>query len=148
MNAFVLALRAVGSQIIMRLYVPVVIGAGIILALLIFGAFWLTTLNAWWWLLFIPITSLFCIASAVAVVIFLLVRFVTPAQTKTQKRAVKQFTDKLQNIADIAGTPKILILFRVARSVAAPSKESYLADLISNKDLVKEFRDLQKLFTA
>lgn len=147
MNAFVLALRAVGAQIIMRLYIPTVMGAEIVLALLVAGAFWLTTLNAWWWLLFIPITSLFCIMSAVAVVIFLLVRFVTPAQTKAQKRAVKQFTDKLQTIADIAGTPKIVILFRVARSVMTPSKESYLADFINSEGLVKEFRNLQKLFT-
>ena len=148
MNAFVLALRAVGAHIFMRIYIPVVVGAGIILALLAAGALWLTTLSAWWWLLFIPITSIFCIASAIAVVMFLLIRFVTPEQTKSQKRAVKNFSDKLQNIADIAGTPKIIILFRVARSVAAPSKESYLADLISNKDLVKEFRDLQNLFQA
>lgn len=146
MRPFALALRAVGARIIMRLYVPVIIGIAIVMTLLIAGAFWLTTLSAWWWLLFIPIVSLVCIVISIATVILLLVRLVTPVQTKAQKRAVKQFTDRVQNVADIVGTPKIIILFQVARSVAAPDKHTYLADLINNKDLVKEFRDLQRLF--
>lgn len=146
MRPFVLALRAIGTQLAMRLYVPTVIGAAVVMALLVAGALWLTILSEWWWLLFIPLTVLFCVVFAVASIFLLLIRFVRPQQTKAQKRAVKQFVDKLQNVVDVVGTPKIFILFRVVRSVAAPSKDRYLADLVSNRELAKDFREIQQSF--
>lgn len=118
MGPFVLTLRAVGSQLAMRLYVPAVITASVVLALLVFGALWLTTLSEWWWLLFIPITVLFTIVLAVAIIIFMLIRYVRPTQTQVQKRAVGQFVDKLQGVTDVIGTPKFIILFRVIRSLS------------------------------
>ncbi len=146
MNSFVLALRAVGTHLAMRLYVPVVASAAIVMALLIGGGLWLTTVNNWWWLLLIPITSLFCIVLAIAAVVLMLIRFVRPAQSKAQKQAVKKFVDKLQAVAEIAGTPKGIILFRIIRSVTAPSKDSYLSELVENKQLANDFRDLQRSF--
>ena len=76
----------------------------------------------------------------------MLIRYVQPAQTKVQQRAVKRFVDKIQGVAEIAGTPKVIILFRVVRSIAAPKKDSYLSDLVANKELVNDFRELQRLF--
>lgn len=146
MNAFVLTLRAVGTQLAMRLYVPAVAAAAVIMALLVAGGVWLTTISQWWWLLFIPLTILFCVALAVAIVLLLLIRFVRPEQTKVQKRAVSQFVDKVQNITDIVGTPKALVLLRVIRSIAAPSKNSYLSQLVSNRELISDFKDLQRSF--
>lgn len=148
MGPFVLTLRAVGSQLAMRLYVPAVITASVVLALLVFGALWLTTLSEWWWLLFIPITVLFTIVLAVATIIFMLIRYVRPTQTQVQKRAVGQFVDKLQGVTDVIGTPKFIILFRVIRSVAAPSKDKYLSNLVKNRELAGDFRELQRLFDA
>lgn len=146
MKPFVLTLRAIGSRLALRLYIPAVIAAAVVLALLVGGGVWLTTLSSWWWLLFIPITALFCIALAVALVVLFLIRYVQPSQTKAQKKAVSNFVDKLQSVADVAGTPKFIILFRVVRSIAAPSKDSYLADLANTGKLAKDFRDLQGLF--
>lgn len=148
MGPFVLTLRAVGSQLAMRLYVPAVITASVVLALLVFGALWLTTLSEWWWLLFIPITVLFTIVLAVATIIFMLIRYVRPTQTQVQKREVGQFVDKLQGVTDVIGTPKFIILFRVIRSVAAPSKDKYLSNLVKNRELAGDFRELQRLFDA
>ena len=146
MNSFVLALRAIGTQLAMRLYVPAVIAGSIIAVLLIAAALWLTTLGDWWWLLFIPITIAACIAIGIASVALLLIRYVRPDQTKEQQRAVKQFVDKLQGVVDIAGTPKFIILFRVVQSIAAPSQSSYLSSVVKNRELASDFRELQRLF--
>lgn len=146
MNSFVITLRAIGSHLAMRLYIPAVIAAGIIVGLLVAVGLWLTSLSDWWWLLFIPITILGCVVLGIAMVVLSLIRYVRPSQTKAQKRATSKFVDKLQGLTDIAGTPKFIILFRVVRSIAAPKKDSYLADLAGNKQLVNDFRELQRSF--
>lgn len=148
MKPFTLAIRAVGAQLALRLYKPTVIGAGVALALLLGGTYWLTTLSPWWWLLFIPLVSISFVLIAVAFVILRLIYYVRPKQNKLQRQAVNQFTDRLQGLADFAGTPKFLILFRVVRSIAAPTKSTYLANLARNKELASDFRKLQKLFTT
>jgi len=147
MKPFVLALRAIGAAFVMRLYFPLVIGAVSIIVILVSGALWLTTVDEWWWLLFIPITSLLIVLFAVGFVILMVVRLVRPAQTKAQQQAVKQFIDKLQGVAEIVGTPKVIIFFRVVRSIAAPSKDSFLTDLVKNGELGKEFRAIQASFS-
>lgn len=146
MNSFVLALRAIGAGLAMRLLIPVAVIAALVFILLFGSALWLTTLSNWWWLLLIPLTSVFCIALAIGFVLFSLIRYVRPTQTDAQRRAVGQFISKLQNIAEIAGTPKFLLLFRVVKSIASPNKNTYLSDLVSNKELAGDFRALQRLF--
>jgi hypothetical protein len=146
MNSFVLALRAIGTHLAMRLYIPAVVIVSVWVALLVATGLWLTTFSNWWWLLLIPITSFACIALGVALVVLALIRFVRPTQTSAQRKAVTQFTDKLQAIAETIGTPKVIILFHVVRSIAAPSKDTYLANLVAHKTLAHDFRDLQRSF--
>ena len=148
MKPFVLALRAIGAEFVIRLCIPiaVIILAGF--ALLMASAYWLTTFSGWWWLLFIPITSLFIVLCTVGFVVLMLVRFVRPLQTKAQQKAVKQFVDKLQGVAEIVGTPKFIVLFRVVRSIAAPSSNTYLSNLVEDRELAKDFREIQASFNA
>ena len=146
MNPFVLTIRAIGTEFAMRLYIPVVIIAGIVIALLGLGTWWLTTLSAWWWLLFIPLIIFSSVVIGVAFVIFSLIRFVRPPQTKAQKQAVKAFNNRLQEVAEIAATPKFIILFHVIRSISAPSKDTYLSKLAQNKELVSDLRAIQRSF--
>lgn len=146
MKPFVLALRAIGAEFATRLFIPVVSIAAIIMALVAGGIWWLTTLSQWWWLLFIPVTSLFCILVGVGFVVFSLIRYIRPPQTNTQKKAVKQFVNRLQTIAEVTGTPKFIVLYRVVQSIAAPSKDAYLFDLIENRTLITEFTELQRSF--
>lgn len=148
MQPFVLSLRAVGANLAMRLYIPATIIAGIIMILIVGAGLWLTSISSWWLLLLIPIVVIFSIITAIAVVVLMLIRYVRPQQTPKQKKAVANFVDKLQGISDIAGTSKLVLLFRVIRSIAAPRKNTYLADLAKNKYLANDFRELQKLFTV
>lgn len=146
MNSFVLTLRAIGSALAMRLFIPIVAIVGVWFVLFYSLAFWLTTLSDWWWLLLIPLTSLLCIALAAGFVVLSLIRYVRPAQTKAQKQAVGRFIGRVQGVAEVAGTPKFLILFRVIRSIASPSKDTYLSELVKNKELASDFRALQRSF--
>ena len=146
MDAFVLTIRAIGAALALRLAIPVVIVTSVWFVVFYGGTLWLTTLSGWWWLLMIPITTLFCIALGVGFVFFMLIRHVRPPQTKAQKQAVKEFVDKMQHIAEIAGTPKFLILVRVVRSIAAPTKDTYLSDILQDRQLVGDFRALQRSF--
>lgn len=146
MNPFILTLRAVGAGLAQKLLFPIMIIIGIWFVLFFGLAFWLTTIGEWWWLLLIPLTSLLCVTLAVGFVVFSLIRYVRPAQNKEQKQAVEQFIAKLQGVTDITSTPKFLILFRVVRSIASPTKDTYLADVVNNKKLVGDFRELQRLF--
>ncbi len=147
MESFILSLRAIGTHLAMRLYIPVAIGTTIVILLLFAGVVWLTTFSAWWWLLFIPTVALCSLLGAIEIVLFVLIRRVRPGQTKEQKQAVQRFVDKIQRTAEIVGTPKAVILFRVVRSAASPSKDPYLADLVSSKELVGDFRELQRMFS-
>ena len=146
MNSFVLAIRAVGTAFVMRLYIPVVVAGSLIFVLLSMGTWWLTTFSPWWWLLFIPLIILFSVAIGIAFVVFSLIRFVRPVQTKTQAQAIKAFINRLQNVAEIVATPKFLILFHVVRSVSAPSQDTYLTNIVQNKELVSDFRAIQRSF--
>ena len=146
MNSFVLTIRAIGTEFAMRLYVPIVIAVAIVISLLGVGTWWLTTFSAWWWLLFIPLIIFSSVVIGVAFVAFSLIRFVRPSQTKAQQQAVKAFNSRLQEVAEIVATPKFLIFFHVIRSISAPSKDTYLSKLVQNRELVSDFRAIQRSF--
>lgn len=146
MNSLALTIRAIGTEFAMRLYIPIVVAASLIIILLGMGAWWLTTFSAWWWLLFVPLILLSSVAIGIAFVVFSLIRFVRPTQTKAQKQAVRTFTNRLQEVAEIVATPKFLIFFHVVRSISAPSKDTYLTNLVQNKELVGDFRAIQRSF--
>lgn len=148
MEPFIRTVRAIGTQLALRLYIPAAATLIVVMGGIIMAALWLTTLSNWWWLLFVPVTIAGSVALALAIIVLLLIRHIRPPQTKAQKQAVAEFVDKLQGTADIVGTPKVIILFRVIRSIAAPSKDHYLSDLAARKDLVSDFKHLQRQFTV
>jgi hypothetical protein len=146
MNSFVLTIRAIGAEFAMRLFIPIVIIVAATITLVGVGAWWLTTFSSWWWLLFVPLVILASVAIGIGFVVFSLIRFVRPSQTKTQKQAVKAFSSRLQGVAEIAATPKFLIFFHVIRSISAPSKDTFLTKIVQNKELVSDFRAIQRSF--
>lgn len=140
------AVRAIGTEFAMRLWWPAfyafvliaIVGVGLLI--------WLTSLNAWWWLLALPIGIGLSVAAVLLTVFFLLIRYVRPDRTSSQKRQVQQFVDKLALLQELSGTPKFIILFRTVRSIAAPRSDSYLKDLVSTKDLKTDFMEIARSF--
>lgn len=147
MQPTILAIRAIGSEFARRMFYPVVITSGIAAVVLIGGAIWLMTLSAWWGLLLFALVSALCIGIAVATVVFLTIRTVTPAQNPVQKKAVKAFVGKLQLLSETVGTPKFILLFRIVKDVAAPRADGFIGTLTGTSATIKkDYTALVKLF--
>jgi hypothetical protein len=148
MKSYVLAIRAIGSEFGGRLwtqFLPIFIGTAILLMVL---QLWLASLNTWWWLLVIPISIFIGVGLVIGFVFRMLISYVRPAQTPDQRVSVPNFVDKLQFVNEVTGTPKIIVLFRVIRSIAAPSSDSYLKDIVETKTLRADFQAITRDFTS
>jgi hypothetical protein len=140
-------IRSIGAEFAGRIFYPIAIISAVTFAISITAVVWLVTYSQWWLLLLVPIIMLLCIVSAVLAVMWLTVRTVTPVQSKPQKKAVKQFVDKLQRVSDAAQTPKVVLLFRIVRDIAAPRADGFIGTIASDtSSLTRDFADLQKLF--
>ncbi len=146
MQATFLAIRAVGAELARRLWLPIVVIALMVAVALGVLLGWLVSLDAWWWLLALPIIIGLSVVAVLLTVFFLLIRYVRPQLSQSQKKQVQQFVDKLQLLQEISGTPKFIILFRTVRSIAAPRSDSYLSDLFNTKDLARNFSSIAKSF--
>ncbi len=142
------AIRAIGTEFAMRLWWPACYAAIFIAVVCVGLLVWLTSMNAWWWLLALPIGIGLSVATVLLIVFFLLIRYVRPNRTASQKQQVRQFVDKLALLQELSGTPKFIILFRTVRSIAAPRSDSYLKDLVSTKNLKTDFMEIARSFDA
>lgn len=139
--------RAVGAELAWRMIRPMlIIGITIAVLLLTLGG-WLTTQDALWWILqFIFITSItfFVLLSVVVVTIL---RYFTPLQNDGQKKAVGNFVDKLQRVADTLGISNFVLLFRIVRDVVRPQEKTFIEQVTEDSTtLHTDFIRLQKLF--
>ena len=147
MKPSILAIRSIGAEFANRVYLPVAVIALVILAGLFGLTFWLTTLSDWWWLLFALLTIVGSVVIGVLGVVKLIIRSVTPAQSKAQKKQAKAFVDKLQRLSEVAGTPKFVLLFQIVRDIAAPRENGLIASISNDTtSLKREFTELSNTF--
>jgi len=147
MNASIAVIRAVAGEITNRIYLPILITAIVIAALLTGLVIWLTTMNAWWLLLAIPLVIAILIVGALLIIVRIIIAAVTPSQNKTQRKEVKAFTDKLLNLSEITQTPKFILLFRIAKDVLSSNKSHYVESVISDTaSLRSDFTALRRSF--
>jgi len=125
MSPTIQALRSIGSEFAQRIYVPILITVGIVAIILIGLNIWLVTISPWWWILLAFFILGTLVATSAFIAIGLLIKAVRPLQNKTQRKQVRAFVDKLQNIADVAGTPKIVLLFRITKDLLTKKEDSY-----------------------
>ncbi|HEU4830628.1 MAG TPA: hypothetical protein VFS65_00470 [Candidatus Saccharimonadales bacterium] len=147
MKPSLLAIRSIGAEFANRIYGVVAIIVSAICALFLGLNLWLTTLSNWWWLLFMALIVGTSIAIGFLVVIKLVIKSVTPVQSKSQRVQTKAFVDKLQSVSDAAQTPKIVLMFRIVRDIAAPRTDGFIATLSSNTaSLKRDFIALSDTF--
>jgi len=148
MNPTIKALRAIGTEFAWRIYTPLLIIVGSVSIVLVGISIWLTTLSAWWWILCILFFILLLIAAAIFTTVGMLIRTIRPAQNKTQSMQVKKFVDKIQTVADVASTPKSVILFRIVRDLISKREDSYTRRISSEtlamqhdlRDIIASFK--------
>ena len=147
MSATITTIRAIGAEFAIRLFIPIVVISTILAALLVIGVVSLSTLSEWWLLLLIPVIILISVTIGVLAISWLVVRTVRPVQTRPQLLGVKTFVDKLQRVSEAAQTPKVVLLFRIIRDIASPSKSGFIGTLTEDtSSLTRDFRDLKNLF--
>ena len=147
MNPTIKALRSIGSEFAQRIYVPIFITVEIVAVILIALNVWLVTISPWWWILFAFFILGTLIATTILVAIGLLIKTVRPLQDKTQSKQVSAFVDKIQSLADIAGTPKIVILFRITNDLVTKKEDSYTRRISSETlSMQHDLRDIISSF--
>ena len=148
MKPSIQVIRAVGASFANRVFYPVLITCIVLTTGTAVVVVWLTTLSQWWWLLGIPVVMGICVLIGVLAITKLVIRTVTPIQTKPQKHAVKLFVDKLQRLSEATQTPKFILLFRIVRDIAAPSEKGYIGELARDTlSLKQDYNQLVQLFS-
>ena len=148
MKPTLLTIRAIGAEFANQLWLPVVLLASGIGILLIALVWWLSVaVSSWWLLLGFPVVIALSVAAALLTVFKFVIRFISPVTTKQQRLATKGFVDKLSQIAEVAGTPKFILLFQIVRDIAAPKENGLIGDLVTNTSSLKgDFQKLRTLF--
>jgi hypothetical protein len=147
MNTSITVVRAVAGDIANRVYIPILIITIVIMVILIGLVIWLSTISLWWLLLLIPVLIAVVIAGTILTVTRIILAILTPPQTKTQRKEVKKFTDKILAVSELTQTPKFILLFRVVRDALSPKKANYIESLVSETvSLRQDFNDLQRSF--
>jgi len=134
-----LAIRSIASEFARRLYAPVAVSSAIVAALVLALAIWLVTINEWWLILLILVCGMTFFAFVALGVALIVIKKVTPQQSKIQKKQTKAFVDKLLRVAEVTSTPKFILLFQVMKDIVKPSHEGFISS-VSN-DTVSLKRD-------
>jgi ABC-type transport system involved in cytochrome bd biosynthesis fused ATPase/permease subunit len=143
MKPSIQTIRAIAVEFFIRVYKPVVVITYIFLGVLLALSIWLTTLNGWWGILLGLVILAILIASAALIIIQIAIRFVRPFESKTQKKQAKALVEKMLSIAEVVATPKVMILFQVAKDIIAPSSQGYIASIGQNTTSIG--RDIAEL---
>lgn len=138
MNSLILTIRALTAEFANRLFWPLLIIGGILSVLLISLSVWLTTLSGWWWLLFAVIALWVFIFAIATGIVGAVIQAVNPKQTATQKKAVKSFVDKLQDISDTLQTPKAFLLARIVWDVLRKNNNGLVYTMSSHTATTKK----------
>lgn len=147
MKPSILAIRAIGAELANRIYVIVAMIILVLSVLLLGASIWLTTFSSWWWLLVGVLIIAASVAIGVLTILKLIIRTVTPFQSKTQKKQTKAFVNKLEQLSEVAQTSKFVILFRIVRDIAAPRQDGFVASLSQDTtSLRSDFVELSKTF--
>jgi hypothetical protein len=131
------AVRSIGVTFASRLYKPVVIVYCIVAAILLGLSIWLATIDPLWLILLVFVVFILFIVGGLLVAGLFIIKRVAPVQTKAQKLQSKQLADKLMRLAEVTGTPKIVLLFNVVKDVVAPSDKGYIISLSNDTTSIK-----------
>lgn len=147
MKSTFLAVRAIGAEFARQIYVAAAIIVGVLSLGSLGLSLWLTTFNAWWWVLFAALAIWILIAVVGLVAVKLIITALAPTLAKEQKVATKAFVGKLQRLSEVAGTPKPILLFQIMRDMVSPRQNGLITSVSSDtSSLKRDFIALVKSF--
>lgn len=105
--------------------------------------------SLWWLLLGIVPTTLFCVALAIWIGVFVTAGRLAPDMNREQKKATKRVVKEVGSVAEHIGTPRFILIFRIVRDVVMPPRtgQTLIGELAGTPGkLHREFEALRKLF--
>lgn len=150
MDKTVLAVRAITAEYIKQWLLPFLF-AGIGVYAVVMGVVaWIASIaSAWWWLLAVVPSIVFLLALALWVFVRVLAGRISPPLSKQQKRAVKRFNQKINDVAEKIATPKFVIVYRVIKDVITrpTSSKTFIGEIAQEPgEMRKAFDDLRNSF--
>lgn len=150
MESTILAIRAISSLYARRLLWPFLwTGIGVyILIMAIIG--WIASISSnWWWLMGIGPTLILIIGAIIWLTGYVLVRRIAPTMNTQQTKATRKFIGHIDKVAEHAGTPAFVILFRIIRDIATrpQSDRTLIGEWVREPgDIHHDFEALRRLF--
>lgn len=150
MDQTVLAIRAITSEYAKRwLWLPLALGAGVYIVLMVIIGWIAAVASPWWWLLAIVPTFVFLIALTLWIIARVIAGRVAPVMNKRQRKAARKFIDRLDKVAEHLGTPKFVVLYRIIKDIVVrpTSSKTYIGEITQEPgEMRRAFDDLKTLF--
>lgn len=138
MDAYTKASRAVIAAYAKKTLRPIEVVAIIVLVVGLIGTAWLiSNVSGWWWLLMIIVIAYGFIGSLIWLVIRFTLDRLRPEQTVLQKKAVEQFLEKFDKIAETVGMTKFGFLLRVIGDVMRRREQNVLSEFTQDSSKLK-----------
>lgn len=145
MTQHITLIRAIGSEFITRKFKPVLILTGGVTLLALVVAIYMTTLNAWWWVLTIPVIAVVFIELLVWAVIRVAVNRLRPKLSSLQSRDISGFVDKLERVTENTQMPMPFIVFQILQDVLFKRDKTFIQKIAQDsttlhKDYIRLLR--------
>lgn len=149
MNSYVKAIRAITGTFFQKLFVPIAVVIGIIMALL-----WALTIylgiavDPLWFLLLVLIVPLSIFIAAISSALWFLSGKLLPRRmTHTEKQQITSFTDKIVRLVETRATPVPILAAMVAKDVMRGKGSAQIESLINDsKSLKGDFIAIRDMF--
>ena len=150
MDATILTVRAVSSEYAKQLLWPVLFITLGIYAGMIALIWWIAAaVHVWWWLLAIMPTFLMIILGSLWLLARALILRLAPIMNAKQKAATKRFVKRLNRVAEHMGTPRFVIIYRIAKDalVRPSSGQTFIGEIAQEPgEMKRAFEELRRLF--
>lgn len=147
MSPFIQAVRSLGTEFALRLYIPILAIVLISVAGLLGVSIWLATISLWWIILVVLVSIVSVAAIVILVAAWVAIKLLTPIQTKAQRKMAKSLVDKIQGVAEVTATPKFILMFRVMKDVVVPSNRGFIGSISQDTlSLSYDFAELRDSF--
>ncbi len=139
-------IRAIGGVLARKTFMPIALVFGIISVVLLALVSVLASFIAdWIWWFMIPVGFFVLVGTVLLVIVWLILQAITPNMNRTQRKEVLAFTEKLQGLAELAGTPKVVLLYRIITDIISPKKSGFISQTVtSTADIKRDFERLLK----
>lgn len=147
MKSDITLIRAIGTEYVGRKLKPIALLFGGIAWIVLALVLWLTTVNAWWWLLAVPVMVLALMGTILLAGAWLALRLLRPKLSPEQGQGTAEFVDKLERVIDRIGTPVWFMAARMLLDVIRPRGQTFLGEVADDgKTLHPDFVRLRQAF--